>query len=54
MTIYPGCAGLARLPFELTEHISSLFIYLFIWYVGPLVLPGLLIVKKEELRVSHF
>ena len=30
------------------------FIYLFIWYVGPLFLPGLLIVKREELRVSHF
>ena len=31
-----------------------LFIYLFIWYVGPLFPPGLLIVKREELRVSHF
>ena len=24
MTAYPGCAGLARSPFVLTEHISSL------------------------------
>ena len=31
-----------------------LFIYLFIWYVGPLFPLGLLIVKREELRVSHF
>ena len=76
MTAYSGCAGLARSPFVLTEHISSwraseasetlsgvtqsrfryiyLFIYLFIWYVGPLFPPGLLIVKREELRVSHF
>ena len=23
MTAYPGCAGLARTPFVLTEHISS-------------------------------
>ena len=23
MTAYPGCAGLARSPFVLTEHISS-------------------------------
>ena len=72
MTAYPGCAGLARSPFVLTEHISSLLaserserdtlrgnaieisLYLFIWYVGPLFPPGLLIVKREELRVSHF
>ena len=33
---------------------TRLFIYLFIWYVGPLFPPGLLIVKREELRVSHF
>ena len=33
MTAYPGCAGLARSPFVLTEHISSLFIYLFIYMV---------------------
>ena len=25
MTAYPGCAGLARSPFVLTEHISSLY-----------------------------
>ena len=24
MTAYPGCAGLARSPFVLTEHISSI------------------------------
>ena len=29
MTAYPGFAGLARSPFVLTEHISSLFIYLY-------------------------
>ena len=29
-------------------------LYLFIWYVGPLFPPGLLIVKRDELRVSHF
>ena len=29
-------------------------LYLFIWYVGPLFPPGLLIVKREELRVSRF
>ena len=39
----------------LTEHISSLFIYLFIRYVGPLFLPGLLIyIKRAELIVRHF
>ena len=27
------CAGLARSPLVLTEHISSLFIYLFIYMV---------------------
>ena len=27
MTAYPGCAGLARLPFVLTEHISSYSTY---------------------------
>ena len=28
MTAYPGCAGLARSPFVLTEHISSkIYIY---------------------------
>ena len=43
MTTYQlCCAGLARSPFVLTEHISSLF-YLFIWYIGPLFPPGLLI-----------
>ena len=26
MTAYPGCAGLARSPFVLTEHISSIYI----------------------------
>ena len=31
-----------------------LFIYLFIWYVGTLFPPGLLIIKREELSVSHF
>ena len=27
MTAYPDCAGLARSPFVLTEHISSTYIY---------------------------
>ena len=27
MTAYPGYAGLARSPFVLTEHISSIYIY---------------------------
>ena len=27
MTAYPGCAGLARSPFVLTEHMSSIYIY---------------------------
>ena len=41
MTAYQlCCAGLARSPFVLTEYISSLLIYLFIWYVGPLFRPG--------------
>ena len=30
MTAYPGCAGLARSPFVLTEHISSK-IYIYVW-----------------------
>ena len=29
MTAYPGCAGLARSPFVLTEHISSKYIYMY-------------------------
>ena len=30
MTAYPGCAGLARSPFVLTEHISSIiYIYMY-------------------------
>ena len=40
MTAYPGCAGLARSPFVLTEHISSrssmekairIYIYIYIY-----------------------
>ena len=31
MTAYPGCAGLARSPFVLTEHISSKYIYICIY-----------------------
>ena len=31
MTAYPGCAGLARSPFVLTEHISSTYIYVYIY-----------------------
>ena len=30
MTAYPGCAGLARSPFVLTEHISS-NTYIYVW-----------------------
>ena len=37
------CPGLTRSPFVLTEHISSLFIYLFIMYVRAVFPPGLLI-----------
>ena len=29
MTAYPGCAGLARSLFVLTEHISSTYIYMY-------------------------
>ena len=30
MTAYPGCAGPARSPFVLTEHISSkIYIYMY-------------------------
>ena len=31
MTAYPCCAGLARSPFVLTEHISSIYIYIYVW-----------------------
>ena len=31
MTAYPGSAGLARSPFVLTEHISSIYIYICVW-----------------------
>ena len=32
MTAYPGCAGLARSPFVLTEHISSkIYIFIYVW-----------------------
>ena len=31
MTAYPGCAGLARSPFVLTEHISSTITKILNW-----------------------
>ena len=34
MTAYPGCAGLARSPFVLTEHISSKVTYKAIQELG--------------------
>ena len=57
MTAYPGCAGIARSPFVLTEHISSyIYIYIYIYMVREThfssTVPGY--VMWEELSVSHF
>ena len=53
MTAYPYCAGLARSPFVLTEHIFS---YIYIYMVRDThfssAVPGY--VMWEELSVSHF
>ena len=53
MTAYPGCAGLARLPFVLTEHISSIYIY--VWrYVCHISSACHVYVMWAELGHSHF
>ena len=55
MTAYPGCAGLARSPFVLTEHISSKYIYIYIWYVqDTLVARVRRYVMWEELSANRF
>ena len=63
MTAYPGCAGLARSPFVLTEHISScssmkntirIYIYIYRYVRHTLVARSLGDVMWEELSVSHF
>ena len=67
MTAYPGCAGLARSPFVLTEHISSrssmenairiyIYIYIYIYrYVRhTFVARSWGDVMWEELSGSHF
>ena len=53
MTAYPGCAGLARSPFVLTEHISSIYIY--VWrYVCHISSACHIYVMWAELGHSHF
>ena len=53
MTAYPGCAGLARSPFVLTEHISSIYIY--VWrYVCQNSSACHAYVMWEELGHCHF
>ena len=53
MTAYPGCAGLARSPFVLTEHISSKYIY--VWrYVCHISSACHVCVMWAELCHSHF
>ena len=52
MTAYPGCAGLARSPFVLTEHISSK-IYIYIYVRHTLVARSWGYVMWEELSVSR-
>ena len=69
MTAYPGCVGLARSPFVLTEHISSrssmenairiyiyiyIYIYLYRYVTHTLVARPWGDVMWEELSVSHF
>ena len=34
MTAYPGCAGLARSPFVLTEHISSIYVWRYVCHIS--------------------
>ena len=53
MTAYPGCAGLARSPFVLTEHISSIYIY--VWrYVCHISSACHVYVMWAGLGHSHF
>ena len=53
MTAYPGCAGLAHSPFVLTEHISSIYIY--VWrYVCHISSACHIYVMWAELGHSHF
>ena len=53
MTAYPGCGGLARSPFVLTEHISSKYIY--VWrYVCHISSACHVYVMWAELGHSHF
>ena len=53
MTAYPGCAGLARSSFVLTEHISSIYIY--VWrYVCHISSACHVYVMWAELGHSHF
>ena len=53
MTAYPGCAGLARSPFVLTEHISSIYIY--VWrYVCQNSSACHAYVMRVELGHCHF
>ena len=53
MTAYPGCAGLARSPFVLTEHISS--IYICVWrYICHISSACHVYVMWAELGHSHF
>ena len=55
MTAYPGCAGLARWPFVLTEHISSKYIYIYVWwYVCHISSSCHVYVMWAELGHSHF
>ena len=46
MTAYPGCAGLARSPFVLTEHISS--------YRYSTWKCGIFIIGERAKRARHY
>ena len=63
MTAYPGCAGQARSPFVLAEHISSrssmenairIYIYIYRYVRHTFVARSWGDVMWEELSVSHF
>ena len=55
MTAYPGCAGLARSSFVLTEHISSKYIYIYVWrYVCHISSACHAYVLWAELGHCHF
>ena len=53
MTAYPGCAGLARSPFVLTEHISSKYIYIYV-AVRQVICACLVVRNVGGLSVNHF